>query len=446
MSYNKSELNINTSLTSQVPNFQLPREIPRKNVEYGANGEPEVYCCDCYETRLFDARRNKNISTDESKITGCRGRAWRHEMLLRKDQNGYLFSHSRENGGNLDYILCQQNDCNTIVPRQKAAIIYHNVNEHLKETRAKMGFNDLVEPFEIQSELFKRDALFYNNRSMQWTLENPLKNRPNTLRPRPKDDINRPRSESIISTKEYLPTETVYRQPNVSPPTVSWKNMCLSNDKHRSKYVSQHEVVKDTPIQVAEETPIQIVEETMIQIVEETPIQIAEETPIQIVEETPIQVAEETSIQSVIIMVPDHNTEEEFVRPKKSIRAPLYQKVADSDIFLERFCRNGPMCPRKGYKEGELPCCYNHTTALDFIAKGSIIPVNFCKWEDPKSKKRCLNKKCIHDHMRGRSKWIEKEQTHDESFYIKPVVSEEVVQLQKELATIKELLSNLEIK
>jgi hypothetical protein len=630
-----------TSTTSVISQnqlqLQLPREIPRKNVEYGSNGEPEVYNCVCYETRLFDATRNNTERIDPSTITGCRGRAWRHDELMNRDDTGYMWWHGKENGGTLTYVICKS--CNTIVPGQKAACIHHCVNDpkHLEELRKELNAPS-IEPYEVQNELFKRDRLFYNKDTDKWTLTKPAFtpfNRESTTMQsgKPNSYLNREKSVSPVKRQPTGPPSAGNKGfgKRVSPdfdmknelfPTMSTSDKAaipitpkaetssdrvlnyslilssiapeepattsVATEEPATPVATKEPATVATPVATKEPatvaTPVATKEPATVATKEPTtvatkkpakpvvaPLLVATKEPSTVVApllvatkepSTSVSTSVETSVATSVateepatIVRPlkkkkndkaqssletDKNTQPVLVSskandikcllskdepsvmqcspssaekkqsslfqpvgkysimhrpppvstkgeaasaPPASVNDPLssrspssprsslsptlpvieeeepvkkYKKPKENGqifltpypIFLERFCKHGPSCKSKTYVEGVLPDGFNHTTALDFISAGEPLPINFCRWEQPWNKKRCLNKKCLYDHIRGRVAWLDDMKARDLEEATRATnressVSDQVSSLKAELDTIKELLRTI---
>jgi hypothetical protein len=133
------------------------------------------------------------------------------------------------------------------------------------------------------------------------------------------------------------------------------------------------------------------------------------------------------------------------------------KEIFTDKLYLEKFCNSGSECRNKDFKEGKIPCAFNHRCTQQCVEAGQEVPIGFCKWDRPFAEQatRCKNKFCTFDHSKGRVAFIRKQQEYEKT--VKPIVSdangdvirkkeelEERMKILREMKTLQDEMKQLE--
>ena len=123
------------------------------------------------------------------------------------------------------------------------------------------------------------------------------------------------------------------------------------------------------------------------------------------------------------------------------------KEIFTDKLYLEKFCNFGTECRNKDFKEGRIPCAFNHRCKQQCVEAGQEVPIGFCKWDRPFAEPqaiRCKNKFCTFDHSKGRVAFIRKQQEYEKT--AKPIVSDangDVIRKKEELEERMKILREM---
>ena len=474
--------------------FQTPRAIQFKEIERDKEGNPDIYICRCYDVKVGNAQYN---GLDATTITGCRGKPWRHADLFKHNETGYIFMHDRDHckTGAFGYVLCSQEGCcsraPTVVPTEKAAIIYHATNEHLSYLQAAMG-KPTATDIEIRDELFKREPLFYDKKKNRWLLEKPvflarqeksfsIPNKSNGKERMPPAEIQLTREPSVDATLPDEPSRPLYSKSIGSKPVeptialethvvlkpiivletnieavASVENIAsvvndvnaFTEQKKREKKKNPKQPILREPVGPSTNDPIGFAGRKKLHDESTQQLELSLDNVIKVLAPTvpiDIPIQETTFVEpnvstdvvepnvstgvvvqnaSTDVVAQNVSTESSSQQLHTIIEIPQEEpshiapsiEILEETLYLERFCKFGTSCRNKDFKEGQIPCAFNHTCTLPFITAGHEVPIGFCKCDRPFTKpqaKRCKNKFCTYDHSKGRVAFILKQQEYE---------------------------------